>query len=309
MKHIYFIFNPQAGKAEMTAYLGFVIDKMTKAGYEVAVHPTQEKLDAMHMASKAADSGRFDYVFCAGGDGTLNEVMTGLSHSVVRLPLGYIPCGSVNDFARSIGIPFDIPQAVDTVLNGMPRYFDIGTANGRTFNYIVAFGAFTDVTYDTPQAVKNVFGQAAYLFNALTKLQNIRPIQARITCDGQIFEDEFIYGMVTNSASVGGMLDITDFQFDDGMFELTLIKQPENPVEFGNTVRFLKDIHEIGEEDKIICLKGAKITIELQDDIHVPWTVDGEYMQSTEKLTIVNHKQAIPVLVPRSCDPKIFLLQ
>ena len=309
MKHIYFIFNPQAGKAEMTAYLGYVIDMMTKAGYEVTVHPTQGKSDAMHMAARAADSGRFDYIFCAGGDGTLNEVMTGLSHSVMRVPLGYIPCGSVNDFARSIGVPFDIPQAVDAVLNGMPRYFDIGTANGRNFNYIVAFGAFTDVSYDTPQAIKNVFGQAAYLFNALTKLPDIHPIPARITCDGQVFEDEFIYGMVTNSASVGGMLDITDFQFDDGLFEMTLIKQPQNPFDLGNTVRFLKDIHEIGEEDKIISLKGSKITIELQDNAHVPWTVDGEYMQNTERLTIINHKRAIPVLVPRTCDPGIFLLQ
>ena len=309
MKHIYFIFNPQAGKAEMTAYLGYVIDMMTKAGYEVTVHPTQGKMDAMHMAAKAADSGRFDYIFCAGGDGTLNEVMTGLAQSVIRVPLGYIPCGSVNDFARSISIPFDIPQAVDAVLNGMPRYFDIGTANGRNFNYIVAFGAFADVTYDTPQSVKNVFGQAAYLFNALTKLPNIRPIPSKISCDGQVFEDEFIYGMVTNSASVGGMLDITDFQFDDGLFELTLIKRPQNPLELGNTVRFLKDIHEIGEEDKIICLKGSEITIELPEDVNVPWTVDGEYMQKTEKLRIVNHRRALPLLVPRTCSPDIFQVQ
>ena len=309
MKHIYFIFNPQAGKAEMTAYLGFVIDKMTKAGYEVTVHPTQDKLDAMHMATKAADSGRYDYIFCAGGDGTLNEVMTGLTHSVMRIPLGYIPCGSTNDFARSIGIPFSIPEALDAVLNGRPRFFDVGTANGRTFNYIVAFGAFTDVTYDTPQSVKNVFGQAAYMFNAITKLPNIHPIPSRITCDGQIIEGEYIYGMVTNSASVGGVLDIRDFQFDDGLFELTLIKQPQNPVEFGNTVRFLRDIHEIGEEDSVVCLKGSEITIELLEENDVPLTVDGEYMENTSKLRIVNHKRAVPILVPRECSSEIFMIE
>lgn len=309
MKHIYFICNLQAGKTELTPYLGYVIDSMTKAGYEVTVRPTQAPLDATTAATEAADSGRFDYIFCAGGDGTLNEVMNGLMCAGRKVPLGYIPCGSVNDFARSIGIPFDIPKAVEAVLNGTPRYFDLGTANGRSFNYITAFGAFTDVTYDTPQAVKNVFGQAAYIFNALTKIPNIRPIPYRITCDGQEFEDSFIYGMITNSASVGGLLDISDFQFDDGLFEVTLIKRPENPIDFHDTISFLRDIHEIGEEDRIICLKASDIRIQQMDDFDVPWTIDGEYLQHEAELHIVNHKRAVALLVPRECGASSFQIK
>lgn len=309
MKHIYFICNLQAGKTELTPYLGLVIDMMTKAGYEVTVRPTQAPLDAASAATEAADSGRFDYIFCAGGDGTLNEVMDGLMKASRKVPLGYIPCGSVNDFARSIGIPFDIPKAVGAVLNGTPRYFDMGTANGRSFNYIAAFGAFTDVTYDTPQAVKNVFGQAAYIFNALTKIPNIRPIPYRIICDGQAYTDDFIYGMITNTASVGGLLDISDFQFDDGLFEITLIKRPENPIELHDTIRFLRDIHEIGEEDRVICLKASDIVVEQLDESDVPWTVDGEYLKHASELHIVNHKRAVALLVPRESDAAVFQVQ
>lgn len=306
MKRIYFICNLQAGKAEMNAYLGYVVDRMIKAGYEVTVHTTQAPLDATYAATEAANSGRYDYIFCCGGDGTLNETMTGLMRAEKQVPLGYIPCGSVNDFARSIGIPRDIPKAVDAILDGTPRLFDTGTANERSFNYIAAFGAFTDVTYDTPQAVKNVLGQAAYIFNAVKKIPNIRSIPMRITCNGQVFEDSFIYGMITNSASVGGVLDISDFLFDDGEFEITLIKQLDTALDLHNAVRFLRDIHEISGDEKLIFLKASDITVELLDDSDVPWTVDGEYMQNASKLHIVNHKRAVSMLVPRDAGSNCF---
>lgn len=306
MKHIYFICNLQAGKAELSANLGHVLDRMTKAGYEVTIRPTQAPMDAAYMAAQAADSGKYDYIFCSGGDGTLNETMTGLMKAKKRVPLGYIPCGSVNDFARSIGIPRDIPKAIDAVLNGQPRLFDTGTVNDRSFNYIAAFGAFTDVTYDTPQAVKNVFGQAAYIFNAVKKITNLQSFPMRITCDGEVFEGAFIYGMITNSASVGGVLDIKDFLFDDGKFEITLIKQPDTPLELRDTLNFLRDIHEISDNDKLICLRASDITIELLEHSNVPWTVDGEYMKNASKLHIVNHKRAVSLLVPRSYEGNCF---
>ncbi len=306
MKHIYFICNLQAGKAELSTHLGNVIDKMTKFGYEVTVHPTQASKDAAIQATQAADSGKYDYIFCSGGDGTLNETMTGMMQAKNRIPLGYIPCGSVNDFARSIGIPRDIPKAVEAVLDGQPRLFDTGTVNERIFNYIAAFGAFTDVTYDTPQAVKNVFGPVAYFFNAVKKITNIRSFPMRITCDGEVIEDTFIFGMITNSASVGGVLDIKDFQFDDGQFEVTLIKQPDTALEMRDTLLFLRDIHEISGNEKIICIRGADITVELLEKCAVPWTVDGEYMENAYKLHIVNHKRAVSLLVPRSYDGNCF---
>lgn len=309
MKKIYFICNLQAGKAELGYYLADILNKMTRAGYEVTVHPTQAPLDATYMAAKASESGDYDYIWCSGGDGTLNETMTGLMRAKRRIPLGYIPCGSVNDFARSLDIPRDLLRATEMILDGVPRKFDAGTINDRNFNYIAAFGAFTDVTYETPQNVKNVIGPLAYVMNAATKLRDLRTFRMRVNCDGQEFEDDFIYGMISNSASVGGVLDISDFRFDDGAFEITLVKRPDDLLELHNTLKFLRDIHEIGESDRVICLRAADIKIQLQEKANVPWTVDGEYMQNASHVHIINHKQALTLIVPKTCDMSCFTLK
>ncbi len=298
MKRIYYICNLQAGKATLSYKIGSILDMMTKAGYEVTVHPTQASFDAVLCTTAAADSGKYDYIFCSGGDGTLNEVMCGMMQAEHKLPIGYIPSGSTNDFAKSIGIPRGILKAAQSALDGSPRSFDIGMVNDRSFNYIAAFGAFTDVTYETSQSVKNVFGPAAYIFNSLKKFTNIQEFPMRITCDGQVFEDAFAFGMITNTASVGGFLNIKDFCFDDGMFEVALLKRPETPIEIQKTISFLKDIRDVPDDAKSIYLRASDITIELLEDADVPWTIDGEYMENASKIHIVNHKRAVSLLVP-----------
>ncbi len=298
MKRIYYICNLQAGKATISYKLGAIVDMMTKAGYEVTVHPTQSAFDAVLCTTAAADTGMYDYIFCSGGDGTLNEVMCGMMQAKCKVPIGYIPSGSTNDFARSIGIPRGILKAAEAALHGVPRSVDIGMVNERSFNYIAAFGAFTNVTYETSQSVKNVFGPAAYMFNSLKNFTNIREFPMRITCDGQVYEDAFAFGMITNTASVGGFLNIKDFRFDDGLFEITLLRRPETPIEISKTIKFLTDIREISDEAKIISLRASEITIELLEDTDVPWTLDGEYMENASKIHIINHKKAVSLLVP-----------
>ncbi len=307
MKRIYYIINLKAGKAALGNKLGAILDCMTKAGYDATVHPTQAAQDAAISAVAAADSGLYDYIFCSGGDGTLNEVLGGMLHAKNKLPIGYIPCGSQNDFARTLGIPKDLLKATEAVLSGTPLKIDIGTVNGRGFNYITAFGAFTDVTYDTPQAVKNVFGSAAYVMNSLTKLNSIQPYPMRITCDGHVIEGEFAYGMVTNSATVGGVVNINDFCVDDGVFEVTLLKLPENPIELQRTISFLRDIRQIPSDEKIYSFRASNITIELLTDIKVPWTIDGEYLENQSKFSVVNHERALSILVPSGTEQKCFM--
>lgn len=299
MKRIYYLCNLQAGKATLSYKIGSIVDMMTKEGYEVTVHPTQASFDAVLCTKAAAESGLYDYVFCSGGDGTLNEVMCGMMNAEYKIPIGYIPSGSTNDFARSIGIPRGTLKAAAASLHGVPRSFDIGMVNDRSFNYIAAFGAFTDVTYETSQSVKNVFGSAAYLFNSLTKIPNIRSFPMRITCDGAVYEDNFAFGMITNTASVGGFLNIKDFCFDDGLFEVALLKRPQNPIEIQKTLSFLKDIRDVPDDAGSIYLRASDITIELLEDTNVPWTLDGEYMENASKIHIVNHKRAVSLLVPQ----------
>ena len=307
MKRIYYICNLQAGKAELGNYLGSILDQMTKADYEVTVRPTQAVEDAITATTVAVDSGCYDYIFCSGGDGTLHEVLTGMLHAEQTIPVGYIPSGSMNDFAKSMTIPRDMEKACAAVLQGTPRSIDIGTVNDRGFSYVVAFGAFTDVTYETSQAVKNVLGPVAYMFNAVKKISNIRAYPMRITCDGEVIEDEFIYGMVSNSASVGGgILDISDFCFDDGKFEVILVKKQESLAELHKTISFLRDMKEISNEQGIYCLRASDVTIELLEKTNVPWTIDGEYLPNESKFHIVNHKQAVSFLVPETCPMNYF---
>ncbi len=307
MKRIYYIINLRAGKAAVGNKLGAILDCMTKAGCDVTVHPTQAAQDAAICAAAAAESGLYDYIFCSGGDGTLNEVLGGMLSAGCQLPIGYIPCGSQNDFARSLGIPKDLLKATEAILQGTPAKIDIGTVNGRSFNYITAFGAFTDVTYDTPQSVKNVFGSFAYVMNSLTKLTAIHTYPMRITCDGHVIEDEFAYGMVTNSATVGGLLNINDFYVDDGVFEVTLLKRPDNPMELQRTISFLRDIRQIPTEEKIFSFRASDITIELLSDVTVPWTIDGEYLENQSSFHVVNHERALSILLPAQTEQKCFM--
>lgn len=226
MKRIYLICNLRSGKASAGNNLAKIIDIFTKAGFEVTVHTTQSRCDGTTKAKYACESG-FDMIVCCGGDGTLNEVISGCMDSQNPLPIGYIPTGSTNDFARSLNIPKNHIEAADAIINGTAESCDIGRIGDRYFTYIAAFGAFTEISYQTAQPVKNVLGHAAYILNGMLNLHKIKASRMRIEYDDCTLEDEFIYGMVTNSTSVAKLLSMPDMEKDDGLFEVTLIRKPK----------------------------------------------------------------------------------
>ena len=240
-KQMLFVYNPKAGKAQIRSNLLDIIDTFVKAGYEVTAYPTQAPGDAV----KAVQERRagYDMVVCSGGDGTLDEVVTGMMKSEERLPIGYVPAGSTNDFANSLKIPKSMLQAADVVVNGRTFACDVGKFNYNIFIYVAAFGIFTDVSYGTPQDTKNVLGHAAYLIEGVRRLPSVRSYPLKITCNGEVIEGEFLYGMVTNSHSVGGFRGITgqNVALDDGLFEVTLIRKPTNPLDINNIIRALVD--------------------------------------------------------------------
>ena len=216
MKKMLFIYNPNAGTGALKPKLSDVIDVFTKAGYEVTVYPTQKYHDGIEKMESCSDG--YDLIVCSGGDGTLDEVVTGMRKRSYKAPLGYIPAGTTNDFATSLGIPKDILAAADTAVNGIPFPCDVGTFNNDYFIYIAAFGLFTDVSYETKQSMKNILGHLAYVLEGAKRIFNIPSYKIRVIHDGEEIEDEFIYGMVTNSRSVGGFKGIigTNVVFDDG---------------------------------------------------------------------------------------------
>ena len=296
MKKLYFIINLIAGKAEIGDRLGEIINEFNKADYEVTVHVTQDAEDASVQAEYACTAG-FDVLVCAGGDGTLSQCLQGLMHSEHRIPIGYIPAGSTNDFARTLGIPKSTAEAVRWITEGTPTPCDIGGFNDTYFTYIAAFGAFTSVSYETSQQIKNIFGHAAYLFSGLTQLTNLRSKHMRVEYGDTVLEDDYIFGMVTNSSSVAGLLSMNDFLLDDGVFEVTLIKKPSNPIQLQQIIHSLLNITEEIDKEYIKFFRTDKITFTSLSDEPITWTRDGEYGGDAFRNTVCNYKQAVQFLI------------
>lgn len=291
---MYFIYNPHAGKAMIRNKLLDIIDIFVKSGYEVTVYPTQAEGDAVGRIYNLKEE--YDIVVCSGGDGTLDEVVTGMMRRKSTLPIGYIPAGSTNDFAESLGLPKNMLRAAETIIKGEAFACDIGAFNDDTFVYIAAFGLFTDVSYETKQEFKNVLGHLAYILEGIKRIPNIPSYHLKVYNEDIQIEDDFMFGMITNSISVGGFKGITDqyVELDDGEFEVTLIKRPRNPMELNQIMTAL--VMKTIDTECMFCFKASNLTIEAETDI--PWTLDGENGGRHQKVVISNQKQAIQMIVP-----------
>ncbi len=287
-----FVFNPRSGKGLIREHLVDIVDVMVKAGYEVTIYTTQAQGDAIKKIKEEAKN--YDRVVCSGGDGTLDEVVTGMQQSEVNIPIGYIPAGSTNDFANSLGIPKDMVEAARVAVGDKPFPCDVGYFNGDTFVYVAAFGIFTEVSYKTPQQLKNVLGHAAYILEGAKQLHDIPSFTMQVEHDGEVFQDKFIFGMVTNSISVGGFKGMTgdDVKLDDGVFEVTLIKSPKNPIELNRILASLTNL--IDDTDLIYTFKTNDLHIISKDK--VPWTLDGEFGGEHEDLVIKNLNKQITIM-------------
>ncbi|MDD2978399.1 MAG: YegS/Rv2252/BmrU family lipid kinase [Hespellia sp.] len=296
MRKVLFVYNPNAGTGLLKPKLSDILDIIVKADCEVTVYPTQCYHDALKKVTSFTDP--YDLVICSGGDGTLDETVTGMHMREKRVPIGYIPTGTTNDFASSLHISKDLLEAADVAVNGVPFPCDVGSFNEDTFVYIAAFGLFTDVSYQTKQEMKNVFGHLAYILEGSKRLFNIPSYRIKVTHDDQVIEEEFIYGMVTNSRSVGGFRGMIgkNVVFDDGEFEVTLIKMPKNPIELNDIVAALL----ISQFDSkfMYSFKASSICFESVEEI--PWTLDGEFGGEHDMVQIHNRKQELEIMV----DPK-----
>lgn len=292
-KKLLFIYNPKAGKAQIKSKLADILDIFAEAEYEITVVPTRKRDDA--RLATAGRSKKYDLVVCSGGDGTLDEVVTGMMQSGFRTPIGYIPAGSTNDFGGSLGLPKNMVQAAQTIVSGRNFPCDVGSFNTDTFVYIAAFGLFTDVSYETEQEVKNVLGHMAYLLEGMKRLSAIRSFPMKVSYDDQVIEDDFIFGMITNSISVGGFKNITgkNVKLDDGVFEVTLIRRPKNPIELNNIMISLvnRDI----DMGAMYCFRTDRVVLESKEP--VAWTLDGENGGNHERVEIRNLHQAIEIMV------------
>jgi YegS/Rv2252/BmrU family lipid kinase len=292
-KKLFFIYNPHSGRELIRSKLYDILQVFTEEGYELTVRPTQCRKDATLQVKQLPDD--YDLVVCSGGDGTLDEVVEGMMQREKKIPLGYIPSGTVNDFARSLKIPRNMAQAARIAATGENFPCDIGTLNGEHFVYIAAVGIFTDVAYSTSQDVKNVLGHMAYLLEGVKRLANIPSYHMRLISEELEAEGDFIFGMVTNSRSVGGFKNIIGrkVQFDDGVFEVTFIRTPQNAVELQEILAaiVLKEI----DSRYMYSFRTAGLRVESEGMI--PWTLDGEFGGEWQEVIIENHQKAIEIRV------------
>ena len=273
MKRMLFIMNPLAGQRRANRYLADILTLFNRADYEVVVYMTAGPGDGARMVREKVAG--MDAVVCCGGDGTFNETVTGLRQAGGDIPVGYIPAGSTNDFATSLRLPNNILKAAKAIVEGTPRRYDLGQFGDRYFSYVASFGAFTRASYATPQNVKNALGHMAYLLEGIQELSQIKKIHVRLELDeGRIIEDDFLFGAVSNSTSVGGILTLDPKQVDmsDGKFELLLVRAPQDLGEVSECLRAL-------QTQKYNCrmvtfLSASQVHITASADMI--WTLDGE---------------------------------
>ncbi len=288
MKKLLFIYNPVAGSGKVRSRLGEIVERFIPFGYEVTLHPTQSRGDAQEFVRQRG--GEFDRIVCAGGDGTLNEVVSGLLEVEKAPVLGYIPAGTTNDFSRTLGLPSNLVQAAGCAMTGTPQAVDIGEFNGRTFVYVAAFGLFSGVSYSTPQEMKNALGHLAYVVSGITSLGASQSYRVKVEYEGGVLEDDFIYGMVSNTVSVGGILGLNkdNVCLTDGKFEVTLVRKPQNPVELNEILMALMKQKTQGN---VIGFSTSWVKFTCQKE--VPWTLDGEFGGKVKEANINVRKQAL----------------
>lgn len=291
-KKLLFIYNPRSGKGHIKNSLSDITDIFVKEGFEVSIHSTQAHGDATQKVITSANE--FDRIVCAGGDGTLDEVVTGVMESKATCAIGYIPAGSTNDFGNSIGLGKGMLADARTAAGKHSFLCDIGKFGSDYFVYVAAFGIFTNASYSTDQDLKNMFGHAAYVLQAINTLGETRRIRMQVEYDGKVVYDEFIFGMVTNSKSVGGTSAMIpdEVSLDDGLFEVTLIKTPKNPIELNEVVGFFAGINH--DTEMVYHIKTSRIKFTAMDKIR--WTVDGEFGGEHESVVIQNMQKAIEII-------------
>jgi len=292
MKKLLLVINPCAGMRKANRHMAEIIEILNRGGWDTTVYVTQARGDAQKVTADRATE--FDLVVCCGGDGTFNETVSGLLASGADTPLGYIPAGSTNDFAGSLGLPTNVLESTKRIAEGNPNPYDIGRFNSRFFSYVASFGAFTRTSYTTPQSIKNALGHTAYLLSGIQELSQLRTEHVRLKLDGKIIEDEFLFGAICNSTSIGGIVNLDPKQVDlrDGKFEVLLVRAPKDLAEVAECIQA---VQKQKYNCKMITFQSAQ-HIEVFPRAAMPWTLDGEHCGGSDYIEVENLYHAINLI-------------
>jgi len=292
MKQLLLILNPYAGTRKANKYLPEIVAVFNRAGFDVITYITENRGDCTRLVAQRA--AQMDLIVCCGGDGTFNETVNGLLQSGADTPLGYIPAGSTNDFANSLRLSQDCVQAARDIAQGTPVEYDVGLFGNRHFTYVASFGAFTRASYVTPQNIKNALGHTAYLLEGISELSQIRKERVRMELDGRVVEDEFLFGAICNSTSVGGILTLDTRQVDmrDGKFEVLLVRAPKDLAEIAECIQALQKQQYNCKMITFLSTERVRVVA----DPEMPWTLDGEREDGRREVEVRNLYRAIRLM-------------
>lgn len=287
--------NPMAGRQKIRNELIYVVDALTKAGYETVIYTTQGK-DTTSRLMAEKDS-QFDHVICCGGDGTFNEILSATMKWTKRPLLGYIPAGTTNDFAAGLKLSSDIKMAIANIINGTPRTVDAGLFNQSYFSYIASFGAFTETSYSTPQNFKNALGHMAYILEGIKEIPAFTSYTVCIEANGQIYKDAYIFGAISNAKSVGGILKMSDDMVDlnDGLFEVMMIKMPKTLMDLSAIVTTLTSSNPSKYDPSMFLFLQTK-ELKISFEQEMIWSLDGERVNGGKETKITCIKDAFRIL-------------
>ena len=288
-----FIMNPCAGMRKANKVLTEILGLFCDAGYAVQVHITKDRGEATQVAAEKA--AQVDLIVCCGGDGTFNETVSGVMKSGIDVPLGYIPAGSTNDFAESLGLKTNNPlAAAKDIVNGTPQRYDVGLFGERIFTYVASFGAFTKASYATPQNIKNALGHTAYILEGIQELSQLKPLPVELELEGETVKGEFLFGAISNSTRMGGVLSLDPRQVDmaDGLFEVLLVRAPKD---LGEIAECIQAVQKQKYNCKMITFRSAK-KVTVRADENMAWTLDGEKEPGHAQVEVQNLHHAIQLV-------------
>lgn len=292
-KPLLLVINPNSGKGLAKQKLYDIVSLLSCKGFDVTVYPTKRTGTALYVAQNA---DRYDRIVCCGGDGTLSEVLAGVAFRGSKVPVGLIPLGSTNDFAKNMHIPKNV--VLSSLIATGQRFtdLDIGTFNGKAFSYIAAVGAFTEVSYSAPQKLKNALGHFAYILEGAKSLSNIHPLKITIAHDGKTVTDNYIYASVSNTYSVGGIINLDRQRvcLNDGGFELLLVRKPQTHAQ---AVELLTDVATNKMKSPLISIETVQ-SVQMNFETPVVFSLDGEKSEAYSEITIKNHKRKVRLIVP-----------
>jgi len=293
-ENILLIFNPVSGRQKARTMIYRIVNFLSENNCKTTIFATTKQGDATKLVKE--HGLECDRIICCGGDGTLNEVFSGLAAMDIKIPVGYIPTGTTNDLANALGLASNEKRAMHLALNGYPRELDLGTFNDdKYFSYVASFGAFSNVAYETPQWLKNHLGRASYFFYGISEIGEIRSHRVRIIADDTEIDGDFVYGSVSNSTIIGGLVKLPEesIRLDDGKFEVMLIRTPKDPFDLHHIVQGLAN--QDYRDDAVLFFTASQVSFTFEGD--VPWTVDGEYAGESRKVNITNMQQRVNIMV------------